>query len=198
MDSSFAPLRAELEHVAGLPVPWYLAGGWAIDVFVGRVTRQHQDVDLVIGRLHQRTVYQHLADRAWYMIVPHPDGLTGKGTIEVWDGTPLELPAHQILAEDEHGHRIEFLLSEIDEGLWRSSRNPEVTMPTVRMALTTSDGIRYLAPEIVLLYKAKLGRTWDEVDFDTALPEMSVGQRDWLSHALEEEQPGHPWLDRLE
>ena len=71
-------------------------------------------------------------------------------------------------------------------------------MPTVRMALTTSDGIRYLAPEIVLLYKAKLGRTWDEVDFDTALPEMSVGQRDWLSHALEEEQPGHPWLDRLE
>ena len=50
MDPSFAPLRAELEHVADLPVPWYVAGGWAIDLFVGQVTRDHQDVDLVIGR----------------------------------------------------------------------------------------------------------------------------------------------------
>ena len=89
-------------------------------------------------------------------------------------------------------------MSEIDEGVWRSRRNPGVTMTTVRMALTTSDGIRYLAPEIVLLYKANLGRTWDEADFNTALPEMSVGQRDWLFHALEAEHPEHPWLDRLE
>ena len=198
MDASFAALRAELEHVADLPVPWYVAGGWAIDLFVGHVTREQQDVDLVIGRLHQRAVYQHLADRDWYTIVPHPDGLIGKGTIEPWDGTPLMLPAHQILADDEDGRRIEFLLSEIDEGLWRSRRNPEVTMPTVRMALTTSDGIRYLAPEIVLLYKARLGRTWDEADFETALPEMTVGQRAWLFDALEAEHPGHPWLERLD
>lgn len=197
MDPSFAPLRAELEHVADLPVPWYVAGGWAIDLFVGQVTRDHQDVDLVIGRRHQHTVYLHLADRVWSMIVPHPDGLTDKGTIELWDGSLLVLPAHQILADDEHGHRIEFLLSEIDEGRWRSRRNPEATMPTVRMALTTSDGIRYLVPEIVLLYKAKLGRAWDEADFEAALPEMSVGQRGWLFHALEAEHPEHPWLDRL-
>ncbi len=197
MDDSFAPLLAELEHVADLEVPWYVAGGWAIDLFVGQVTREHQDVDLVVSRRHQHTVYQHLADRGWYMIIPHPDGLTGKGTIEPWDGTPLVLPAHQVLADDEDGHRIEFLLCEIDEGLWRSRRNPEVTMPTVRMALTTSDGIRYLAPEIVLLYKARLGRAWDDADFETALSRMSAGQRDWLFHALEEAHPGHPWLERL-
>ncbi|GMQ85991.1 MAG: hypothetical protein BMS9Abin07_1562 [Acidimicrobiia bacterium] len=197
MDPSFASLWSELEPVADLGVPWYVAGGWAIDLFVGRVTREHKDVDLVISRHHQHTAHQHLGDRDWYMIVPHPDGLTDRGRIEPWDGKRLVPPAHQILADDQDGHRIEFLLSEIDQGLWRSRRTPEVTMPAQQMALSTSDGIRYLTPEIVLLYKAKLMRAWDDADFETALLEMDLAQRHWLFHALEQSHPGHPWTSRL-
>jgi hypothetical protein len=197
MDPAFAPLSEQLRSVRDLPVPWYVAGGWAIDLFVGRVTRVHQDVDLAISRADQRAVFDHLPDRTWSMIVPHPHGLVGSGTIEPWHGETLDLPVHEILTGGEDSHRIEFLLAEIDDGVWRSRRNPKVTMPVTTMATATADGVRYLAPEIVLLHKAEHLRTWDEVDFDSALPELSLGRRHWLFHALEESHPGHPWMVRL-
>jgi len=196
MDRSFDDLASHLAALSDLGVPWYVAGGWAIDLFVDEVTRDHSDVDLVLARTDQRVAYDHLADRTWSMIVPHPDGLTGQGTIEPWGGEPLELPIHQILADNPG--RIEFLLSEIDDGLWRSRRDPEVSMPAETMAFTSADGIPYMAPEIILLYKAKHMREWDEADFETALPQMTLGPRHWLFHALEQEQPGHPWMARLD
>jgi len=197
MDPAFSPLEEQLRHVEALSVPWYVAGGWAIDLFLGRVTRDHSDVDLAISRTDQRAVYDHLTDRTWSKIVPHPEGLTGRGTVEPWDGEPLVLPTHQILADSDDGHRIEFLLSEIDDVVWRSRRNPDVNMPLATMALTTQDGVRYLAPEIVLLSKAKHLREWDEADFETILPALYLAPRHWLYHALEESHPGHPWIDSL-
>ncbi len=197
MDAAFKPLVDQLFHVEELPVPWYVAGGWAIDLFMGGVTRDHHDVDLAIARADQRAAYAHITDRTWSKIVPHPEGLIDMGTVAPWDGTRLSLPTHQILADDDDGHRIEFLLSEIGPIEWRSRRNLEVTMPMSTMALTSDDDIRYLAPEIVLLYKASLMREWDEADFETALPELFLGQRHWLFHALDQEQPGHPWMERL-
>jgi hypothetical protein len=196
MARTFDPLTEHLLPVTELPVPWYVAGGWAIDLFVDRVTRDHQDVDLIVARDDQRAAFEHLPDRTWSKIVPHPDDLTGEGTIEPWDGEPLSLPIHQILADGEDD-RIEFLLSEIEGGLWRSRRNPEVTMPVETMGRTTSVGTRYITPEIVLLYKAKHLREWDEADFATVLPEMTLAQRHWLFHALEQQHPGHPWTARL-
>lgn len=39
---------------AALLVPWWIAGGWAIDLFLGRQTREHQDIDvLILRRDHQ-------------------------------------------------------------------------------------------------------------------------------------------------
>lgn len=197
MDSAFDPLRDQLRHVEGLPVAWYVAGGWAIDLFLDRVTREHRDVDLAIARADQRRVYDHIGDRSWSMIVPHPEGLTGKGTIAPWDGARLDLPVHQILADDADGHRIEFLLNEITPIEWRSRRNLEVTMPRVTMARLSEGGIPYLTPEIVILYKARHMREWDEADFEAVLPALYLGERHWLFHALDAEQPGHPWMDRL-
>lgn len=197
MDQTFDPMTEQLADIADLPVPWWVAGGWAIDLFVDRVTRDHHDLDLVVARDDQRAVFEYLADRDWSQIVPHPDGLTGEGTIEAWNGAPLSLPIHQILADTSDGVRIEFQLSEIEEGLWQSRLDPELAVPAEAMALTASDGTPYVSPEIVLLDKAGNQREWDEAAFATALPEMNLAQRHWLFHALEQQHPGHPWMPRL-
>ncbi len=42
--------------------PWYIAGGWAIDLFVGRRTRIHNNVDIAIIRRDQRALRSQLVD----------------------------------------------------------------------------------------------------------------------------------------
>jgi len=44
----------------GLPVRWWIAGGQAIDLFIGSSTRPHQDVDVAVLRPDQLAVQAHL------------------------------------------------------------------------------------------------------------------------------------------
>jgi hypothetical protein len=39
--------------LGGVDAPWWLAGGWAIDAFLGRVTRVHEDTDVLVLRRDQ-------------------------------------------------------------------------------------------------------------------------------------------------
>jgi hypothetical protein len=57
------PLSVEktVELLAGLETPWRIAGGCAIDLFVGRTTRTHGDLDVLIRRVDQLRVQAHLS-----------------------------------------------------------------------------------------------------------------------------------------
>ena len=57
----------------------------------------------------------------------------------------------------------------------------------------TGGGIAYLAPEIVLLFKAKYRRDKDEADFAKALPRLDAKQRCWLQACLAQAYPDHAW-----
>ncbi|MGZ4466604.1 MAG: hypothetical protein ACXVYW_03660 [Oryzihumus sp.] len=59
-----------------------------------------------------------------------------------------------------------------------------------------TDGVRWLNPEIVLLFKAKHLRAKDRADFAAALPLLGEDQRAWLVRALAWAHPGHAWLAR--
>jgi hypothetical protein len=41
---------------APLSAPWWIAGGWAIDLFLGKQTREHEDVDVLFLRRDQDAV----------------------------------------------------------------------------------------------------------------------------------------------
>jgi len=190
-------LTAALGPLRGFGSPWYVAGGWAIDLFAERVTRDHSDVDLMVARSDQKVVFRHFRDRALAKVMPHPDGLVGRGTVEPWGGERLDLPVHQVFADDAAGNRIEILFGEIEGDVWRYRRNPAVVRSIDDVALTSPQGIPFLAPEVVLLFKAKLMRTWDTADFDTAAAVMEPERRSWLREALEESHPGHEWIAAL-
>jgi hypothetical protein len=90
---------------ARLGAPWYVSGGWAIDLHLGRVTREHHDVDVLLLRRDQARVHAALSD-GWTLrkIVPHPQvefnrGAPLPGTLHEWPaGERLELPVHQVNA----------------------------------------------------------------------------------------------------
>jgi hypothetical protein len=56
--------------------------------------------------------------------------------------------------------------------------------PLAELAVEEGD-IRWVVPEVQLLYKSKGTRPRDEADFEAVLPTLSDEQRRWLDQALE-------------
>jgi hypothetical protein len=91
---------SEWEHVLGVATafssfsaPWWIAGGWAIDLYLGCVSRTHHDIDVLILRRDQVLLHAALGGFELKKIIPHPEGISGQGTILQWaPGERLELP----------------------------------------------------------------------------------------------------------
>ncbi len=195
---------------ARLGAPWYVSGGWAIDLHLGRVTREHHDVDILVLRRDQARV--HKALRAWTLrkIVPHPEvefnrGAPLPGTLAEWhEDERLELPVHQVnayrSAPDERPDAMphfQVMLAESSGDDWVYRRNPAVSRPLRALGYRTFLNLPYFAPELVLLFKSKHTRDYDLADFDNVLPMLPLDARAFLRRALELCVPGHEWIARL-
>ena len=127
---------------------WLVAGGWALDLFLGSVQRVHHDVDIIVPRSAQMELQKYLLERNWKLITPFEKRL------EPWPPhMRIELPRHQV-----HAHRddafIDILLTDMNE-VWRYRREPLVLRSKEKMSLTSEIGLPYLAPELVLLFKSR-------------------------------------------
>ncbi len=59
---------AEFEH--------WLFGGWAVDLWVGRLTRPHDDIDVLVWRQDEARVHEALQGAGW-VHAPAPEDLVG-------------------------------------------------------------------------------------------------------------------------
>jgi len=94
-------------------------------------------------------------------------------------------------------YRLDIFREPHDGGIWICRRDPAIRRPYAEVITATRDGIPYLVPEVVLLFKAKHSRPKDEADFGGALPLLTTAQKAWLAAALARVHPGHHWLSRL-
>ena len=178
------------QRLAGAPFTWAVAGGWALDLARGTVSRAHADVDLAVFRADQRALRAHLAGWRWLAVVA--------GRPVRWEaGEWLALPVHELHAvapAPDAVPALEFLLNERDGSDWVFRRDPRVRLSLARAVVRVgSDHPPVLAPEVVLLYKAKAPRAVDEADFVAAEPHLAPAARRWLAQALDVCHPGHPW-----
>lgn len=60
--------------------------------------------------------------------------------------------------------------------------------------LVSDEGIKYLCPEVVLLYKSKHPRAEDEHDFMFGVPQLEEEQRGWLKDSIAICEAEHHWL----
>jgi hypothetical protein len=181
-----------LERVATLladaPFDWAMAGGWAVDMFAGRETRPHADCDIAVWREDQHRLRAHLPGGEWLY--------ASGGHMQPWnEGEWLKLPVHEIHFLSEHVY--EFLLNETVPGHWQYRRDSGILRP-MEEAVMTRNGLKFLAPEIVLLYKSKNPSAEDLEDFETLQPLLSAGQKKWLRVSLRHCYSGsHDWLPLL-
>ncbi len=186
------PISAAMTMV-GFHRPWCIAGGWAIDLWLGEVTRQHKDVEIALLRDHQIDLRDYC--HGWKFKIATMDG-----RLVPWKDTNrqmLMLPVHELHATDRAGRHMEFLLNESDGIDWIFRRNFDVRLNLSKWIIRSPAGIPVLCPQVVLLYKSKVPRDEDELDFRTAVERLNDDQRTWLKLALMRCDSGHRWLDVL-
>jgi len=198
VDPRFAPVMDLARTMRAYPHDWFVSGGWAIDLFVGRVTRDHEDVEVGAYLPHQAALRGHLA--RWELTRIRHDAW------QPWAvDDPIELPEFQAQARSDRltPRQFDIFFNPLVGDDWVSRRHPNLRVPTGQVAARSvagreaPSGIPFLVPEIQLLYKAKHHRPKDEADFDVAEPGLDDPQRQWLRQALEAHHPGDPWIRRL-
>ncbi len=194
--TGFGPLHRAAALLSPLGVPWMFVAGWALDLhrqsFLGLgPSRPHEDIDVSMGREHQRAVGQALTD-AGYRV----SGVR-EGAYVLWS-EPLEPPYFQLHAHREGHEMLDLMLTDLSGDLWHYRRDVSVTLPLERARLVSTLGLPYLAPEAALLFKASPSngnvRPKDQRDFETVSPALDASARDWLAEHVGE---GHVWQAAL-
>ena len=183
--------REASKLLAGIPTPWWVAGGWALDLFAGTESRPHKDLD--IGILRRDAPGTIACMRGWEFV-------------EAKDGELRPLAQREPRPEvnclwGRPSNRtqwvIELMLDESEGDTWVFRRNRDIRRPLKEAIRRDGEGIPYLAPEIQLLYKANRLRPEDDRDFRYVLPRLDGRARAWLNAALECTDRYHVWLGAL-
>ncbi|WP_273692115.1 nucleotidyltransferase domain-containing protein [Ketogulonicigenium vulgare] len=172
---------------------WYVVGGWALDLWHGAQTRAHEDLEFAVLADHEQPCRQALKDLTFFT---------------AHDGTLADLPLTAPLPADiwqQWGAdmnaglwRVDMMVDRGTPDLWIYKRDPALTMPRTDAIRQTPCGIRYLAPHLALLFKAKYARDKDNADFQTALPRLTRAETADLMLWLDRFHPQHPWITALQ
>ncbi len=194
-----------------------VCGGRAVDMFIGRNTRAHGDID-ILAYWSERdkiiaymlslgfSVYEMLGGGKVHRITDTAKQMRIKRNIFcAKDGCELfklypEGGEDVFRLEFFHGNQvkadfIEILFNDRTETDFLYARDKSVSLPLER-AFLSRDGLPYLAPELCLLYKSTdTEREGYQADFDLAYPLMSEESRAFLQAALRKLYPdGHKWI----
>jgi len=205
--AGFEPVHAVGSLLSGLTVPWWITGGWAIDLAVGHVTRDHADVNVMMLERDEHAL-RHLTGVGIQLIAggqPPGPWPAGRRLTAVPDpgpnpgpkggaGRPIG-PDRLILRGADLPLPAEVIPASAVGAIWVYKKGSHVFTRPLADITRQWQGIPFLAPEVVLLIKARpgLGRPGtenDQRDFEAALPVLSVQQRSWLKDRIE--QPS--WL----
>ena len=188
--------------MAGYRRPWWVAGGWALDLVLGHKTRPHADLEISMLACDQQALFDHL--RGWDLRLAAPGQ-----SLPRWDGSRIQSPFHQVWARRGPGRpstseefatdptMLGFLLEQRRTDRWVFRRHAGVSRLLHKVGVITTGGVPVVAPEIALLFKAKAPRFKDQRDFDRVLPHLDRAARSWLASALEQAHPDHPWHARV-
>lgn len=180
---------------SSMPISWGIAGGWALDMHLGKRTREHSDIDIVIFREDQQVMYQHLKNE--WTLYKAKDGKLSPwkekeylGAVnDVWVRKGIHSPwAFQVMLMDG------------EQGNWIYRREKTINVSKAELFSVDENKVPYLKPAIQLLYKGGSShiRDKDLKDFESVLPSLSSKEKEWLKEALKRQFPlGHTWMKNL-
>lgn len=194
------------ELLRGADIDWAVCGGWALDLFLGRTTRMHGDLDLSVPEGDRTRIERFMLDRGWRVYEFRGQGLLrplhadtpsepgrnlmclreGCELVTFWEA-PRDAPGLVLHEWHPSGLRtlnyMEFLFRRAEPFFGRSADKAVIRL----------EGIPCLAPEVVLRWKAdQPERDVNRADFAAVFPRLSEEARAWLMNVL---PPEHPWKE---
>jgi hypothetical protein len=179
------------ELMRGFDRSWWIVGGWAVEAFTG-VAREHEDVDLSILACDVPAFREHLGTD-WTPWSNHGGTLR---PLSDRSPEPLSVESQIWIRRDSRSPWVVDLPITPDrDGLWTNKRWPDHAVPVEEATWVAGDGLRYVRPEIALLYKAALDREKDRADLEAAWPLLDGVSRSWLRDLVDRTLGAdHPWL----
>lgn len=159
-------MPADVARVVGLmanfPARWALCGGLAADSWLGYISREHGDVDVVVFEDDQLALRDLLAG---WQLVAHDVHWDGKTAIwpnvpipptELWAGRHVDVPGH-FHARSVDDFDFEVNIAQGSGKDWILHLDPHVAMPVDEAIAISRWGVPTAAPAVVAYYKLKPG-----------------------------------------
>ena len=179
-------LDTVVDVFSSAPFRWWISGGHALELHLGRAWRAHDDTDL--GVLRQDLGPLHALLSSWDVHV------AAAGRLTPWGGEPLDVTQHQnnlwCRPTADAPWALDVTIGEGTDRHWTYRRDRSVRVPWDLAVLRAAGGVPYLAPALQLLYKSTTPRPKDDLDAAEVIPDLDAGQRDLLWRLL---GPDHPW-----
>ena len=208
------PKAAELLKDGGFD--YAVCGGFAIELFLDKELRGHGDIDLSAFWDDRDKIIMYMQSLGWnvyefcgggkaHYITDVTKQIKNKRNIFCMTNdcnivflTSADEPDMFIVDFDHRGQSsltfIEFLFNDVKNGCFLYARNHDISL-SLAQAILIRDGIKYLAPEMVLLYKSTdTEREGYQLDYDAAITAMPDERKRWLYNALTMmNTSGHKW-----
>lgn len=205
------------EHLFDMNVKWYLCGGFAIDAYLGKITRKHKDLDITVSFDDMKECIEYLKLKGWEIdapvgnqrLVPVEIALERSDLYfdNIWC---YKKGADFIKTEKTEGifkyvkfndrvqtelDFIEVLFNKIENSIFYYQKNHNIMINT-EIAFIKKREINILAPEIILLYKSRnYNNDGYKHDFDVVINKIEKKRYDWFINAMNILYPeGHPWI----
>lgn len=202
-------LRQAKALLDGAGIRWAVCGGFALELYLGASIRGHGDLDLSVPEDDRARIQRWMLAKGWQVYEFRGQGRLrplradtpsekGRNLMCVRDGCelvtfwPCDEPGMVLHEWHPVGIKalnyVEFLFHERSEDAFLIGAGVRRALDR---AILRREGIPYLAPELVLLYKASQPeREANRTDYEAVFPRLDEERRAWLLKAL---PPEHPW-----
>ncbi len=218
MNTSFALINNLANFLEPLDAEWFISGGWAIDLYLDRITRQRCDLDISVPVSRRLECIEFFLEKGWQI-----EGKLFGGFKTLWklsDYTediyyfwsfPKEADFISEYLDGKGNRRIaynrefqseldymEVFFDEVEDTYFVYRGEPRVKRH-VAQAILEGKRVKYLAPELVLLYKSNRLSEKNLQDFGSVIGSLNEEQKSWLKKALLLVYGGnsHAWLEQL-
>lgn len=168
-------LAAVQEILRKAEFDWWIAGGFAVELFVGRSFRSHEDLDLFMLHRDHLKIRKHFP--GWEIWEAR------QGKLSLWhENEALDASCHTLWLREKgtSSWKLEIMLDESHEEEWVSRRCKKVRLPLSELKPQS----HVLPAMIQLYYKAKNPRPKDRKDWEMAWPLLSEEEKTWLKWAI--------------